>query len=211
MGYYRGNGARLIASFRPSSYSSSVPSEQPPCLEEEATGLFDCRNWKVNAQWTIPTTSVSGLYFARFVREDQVFPAHTWRTDASTLGLDPKFAVPGASLGQRPEPMAHSYGALGYGKLRNPLKEPRASHAFFVVRAATPLNRNEPVSEILFQTSDATWQTYNTFAGVNRTSHQFLTGRSTYGSLDPANPRYFSLPNFQMHPWPCQLLHRLYF
>ena len=53
----------------------------------------------------------------------------------------------------------HAYGALGYGRLANALREPRASHIYFVVR------HDESHSDILFQTSDTTWQAYNPYGG----------------------------------------------
>ena len=35
-----------------------------------ATGLIDCGNWGVSASWTVPADSVSGVYIARLVRDD---------------------------------------------------------------------------------------------------------------------------------------------
>jgi hypothetical protein len=67
--------------------------------------------------------------------------------------------------------LAHAYGALGLGKLANALKEPRASHIYFIVR------NDDSRADLLFQTSDTTWQAYNR-AGIT----------STYGSFDPAAP-----------------------
>ena len=70
MGYYQGNGARLEASVTP---NISVSKSQPTCATNKATGLVDCSNWGVSASWTVPTTLVSGVYFA-----------HIYRTDTST-------------------------------------------------------------------------------------------------------------------------------
>jgi hypothetical protein len=104
MGYYSGMGARKIATVTP---SASLPQNQPNCLTNAASGLIDCANWAVSASWPVPTTAVSGIYFAKLTRND-------------TGG---------------------------------------ASHIFFVVRDDTGR------SDILFQTSDTTWQAYNTYGG----------------------------------------------
>jgi methionine-rich copper-binding protein CopC len=103
MGYYAGNGARLITTVNPVG-----PQSQPACLTQNSTGLVDCGNWAVSANWTVPGDAVSGIYFAKLVRTD---------------------------------------GTSG------------ASHVFFVVR------NDASRSDLLFQTSDTTWQAYNTYGG----------------------------------------------
>lgn len=65
MGYYAGNGARLIATVNPIGRQT-----QPACLTSASTGLVDCGNWAVSASWAVPATAVSGIYFARLVRTD---------------------------------------------------------------------------------------------------------------------------------------------
>jgi hypothetical protein len=100
MGYYQGNGARQIATITPTARN------QPACLSDGATGLLDCGNWAVSASWTVPSTAVSGIYFAKLQRSD---------------------------TGGR-------------------------SHIVFVVR------NDASHSDILFQTSDTTWQAYNTYS-----------------------------------------------
>ena len=106
MGYYGGNGARKVASaLQP---SATLPQAQPACLSEStATGLVDCGNWAVSASWAVPSTAVSGVYFARLVRDD-------------TSGT---------------------------------------SQIVFVVK------NDSGSSEIIVQTSDQTWQAYNTYGG----------------------------------------------
>lgn len=61
MGYYGGDGARLIASITP---NMTVSESQPACSTNTVTGLVDCGNWGVSASWTVPSTAVSGVYFA---------------------------------------------------------------------------------------------------------------------------------------------------
>ncbi len=104
MGYYGGNGARLIAA----SVNTLGRQTQPPCLSNATTGLIDCGNWAESASWTVPTSAVSGIYFAKLTRTD---------------------------------------GTTG------------ASHVFFVVR------NDASHSDLLFQTSDTTWQAYNSYGG----------------------------------------------
>ncbi len=105
MGYYGGDGARRVATVTP---SASLPQNQPGCLNDAATGLVDCGNWAVSASWAVPADAVSGIYFAKLVRDD-----------------------------------APSGG----------------SHILFVVRD------DGSHSDLLFQTSDTTWQAYNRYGG----------------------------------------------
>ncbi len=68
LGYYGGDGARIIASnIQP---SAKLPQTQPNCLTNSSTGLIDCGNWGVSASWNVPETAVSGLYVAQLVRND---------------------------------------------------------------------------------------------------------------------------------------------
>eukprot|EP00042_Codosiga_hollandica_P036289 m.275381 g.275381 ORF g.275381 m.275381 type:complete len:798 (-) comp54851_c0_seq7:62-2455(-) len=170
VGYYQGNGARRVDTIKP---FAELPQVQPACYRENDTFLVDCANWEPSAAWQIPDTAVSGVYFARLVREDAIPPrviGANWRTDYSQKPADPKFAKPGGDINV-PQPDPHAYGALGYGTYRHKLKEPRASHIYFVVRD------DKSTSDIVFQTSDTTWQAYNRYGGT-----------CMYGSYDPSNP-----------------------
>ena len=114
MGYYGGDGARLITSVTP---NISVSQSQPACNTNAVTGLVDCGNWGVSAAWSVPSTAVSGVYFARI-----------YRTDGTT----------------------------------------GANQIPFVV------TDNSSHSDILFMTSDETWQAYNNWGG-----YDFYNGTST--------------------------------
>ncbi len=87
LGWYGGDGARLMRSLRP---SVALPQRQPDCLADSVSGLVDCGNWAVSASWVVPTGAVSGLYVANFLREDGVgvnqFP-FVVRDEASTSDL----------------------------------------------------------------------------------------------------------------------------
>ncbi|MCY4452190.1 MAG: hypothetical protein OXC01_09595 [Immundisolibacterales bacterium] len=163
MGWYAGLGARLVDTVVP---SVPLPQLQPEGVRDPATRLYDCGNWAVSAAWTAPDDAVSGIYFARLVRKDPEPEPAPWRADHS---LTPP-AV-------RPEAVAHAYGSLGHGRLRIALREPRASHIYFVVRD------DASRSDILFQTADTTWQAYNRYGG-----------HCTYGRLDPEHPRQHGGP-----------------
>ena len=63
MGYYGGQGARLIATVTP-----TVATNQIACLTQAATGLIDCGNWLESASWQVPLTAVSGIYFAKITQ-----------------------------------------------------------------------------------------------------------------------------------------------
>jgi hypothetical protein len=67
LGWYGGDGARLVATVEP---SATLPQVQPACLNDAATGLVDCGNWATSASWAVPSNATSGLYLARLVRED---------------------------------------------------------------------------------------------------------------------------------------------
>jgi hypothetical protein len=105
MGYYGGDGARKVDSVTP---SAALPQEQPECDTEPSTGLVDCGDWAESASWPVPANAVSGIYFAKLVREDQ--PSE-------------------------------------------------GSHIVFVVRD------DGGHSDLLFQTSDTTWEAYNQYGG----------------------------------------------
>ena len=114
MGYYGGDGARKITSLTP---NLSVSQNQPACNTNTVTGLVDCGNWSVSATWNVPSTAVSGVYFARI-----------YRTDGTT----------------------------------------GANQIPFVV------TDNSSHSDILFMTSDETWQAYNDWGG-----YSVYTGNAT--------------------------------
>ena len=174
MGYYGGMGARRVDSFEP---SATLPQIQPECLrgpipvlaeggglETWPAPLVDCGNWAVSASWQAPEDATSGIYFARLVRED---PIEGWvkndRFEATPLpptGEDSLWEAPGF-----------------HAVMRNPLREARASHIYFVVRD------DEGESDLLFQTSDLNWQAYNRYGG-----------HSVYGRLNPERLRLHGGP-----------------
>jgi hypothetical protein len=89
MGYYGGNGARLVAANV--TPSAALPQTQPTCRKDTSTNLFDCGNWAVSASWTVPADAVSGIYFAKLVRTDGTTgSSHIFfvvREDASSSAL----------------------------------------------------------------------------------------------------------------------------
>jgi Bacterial Ig domain len=106
MGFYGGAGARKVAVVRP----SVLPHNQPACGFTFFVNLVDCGNWGESATWTVPANAVSGIYFAKLVRDS---------------------------------------GDFG------------SSHVFFVVRD------DSSSSDLLYQTSDTTWQAYNNYGGFS--------------------------------------------
>ena len=156
MGYYSGMGARRVGSFEP---SVTLPQIQPECLrgpipvlaegggmEDWPAPLVDCGNWAVSASWRAPEDATSGIYFARLVRED---PLEGWVKN-DQFGATPLPPTGEDSLWEAP-----GFKAV----MRNGLREPRASHVYFVVRD------DDGESDMLFQTSDLTWQAYNRYGG----------------------------------------------
>ena len=161
MGYYGGMGARRVDTIKP---SVKLPQHQPEGMRDETTHLYDCGNWAISASWQAPPDATSGIYFARLIRQDS--DPVGWRADNSR-----------ESPAERPPASPHAYGALGHGRLANALREPRASHIYFVVR------HDDSNSDIIFQTSDTTWQAYNPYGGY-----------CTYGRVNPGNPRGIGIP-----------------
>jgi hypothetical protein len=64
IGYYQGNGARLIADLG-TAFNGVT---QPACSFDNTLGLTDCGNWTTTASWAVPSTAVSGLYVAKLTR-----------------------------------------------------------------------------------------------------------------------------------------------
>jgi len=67
MGYYQGNGARLITTI---SSAQTIKKVQPNAIFDSTTGLLDAGNWSVTATWAVPANAVSGIYFAHVIRDD---------------------------------------------------------------------------------------------------------------------------------------------
>lgn len=125
IGYYGGDGARLITSLTP---NLPVSQSQPACNTNTVTGLVDCGNWGVSATWNVPTTAVSGVYFAKISRTD---------------------------------------GTAG------------ANQIPFVV------TNSSSHSDIVYMTSDETWQAYNDWGGYNVYSGTATGSPWCCSALDP--------------------------
>ncbi|HEY8157325.1 MAG TPA: N,N-dimethylformamidase beta subunit family domain-containing protein [Methylobacter sp.] len=65
LGYYQGNGARLITTINMNSSQS-----QPAPVTDTTTGEVDAGNWSVTAFWVVPSTAVSGVYIAHLVDQN---------------------------------------------------------------------------------------------------------------------------------------------
>ncbi len=107
LGYYGGDGARKVATIDKSLTTAQI---QPHPIVDMSLGLIDAGNWSVSASWAVPADAVSGVYFAKLVRED-------------------------GTAGQSMVP--------------------------FIVRD------DGSTSDIVFQTSDTTWQAYNEWGGAS--------------------------------------------
>lgn len=66
IGFYQGNGARLIADLGPGFTFTGIA--QGACDFDGVTGLTDCGNWTTTASWNVPATAVAGLYIAKLTR-----------------------------------------------------------------------------------------------------------------------------------------------
>jgi hypothetical protein len=65
LGYYQGNGARLVTTIQVNTAQS-----QPTPITNAATGAIDAGNWAVSASWAVPPAAVSGVYLAKLTRQD---------------------------------------------------------------------------------------------------------------------------------------------
>ncbi|MEI6748394.1 MAG: DUF4082 domain-containing protein, partial [Bacteroidota bacterium] len=71
LGYYQGNGARLIEDL---GDFSGTP--QPVIIPDPVTGLTDCSIWSESASWNVPIDAVSGLYIVKLTRADNNGSSH---------------------------------------------------------------------------------------------------------------------------------------
>ncbi len=102
-GWYQGLGARKVASVTP---SASLPQNQPECISDVTTELYDCGTWGVSASWNVPSDAVSGVYIAKLTRADDGGSSHIIfivRKDGSTSDV----------LFQTSDPTWHAYNKYG--------------------------------------------------------------------------------------------------
>jgi hypothetical protein len=68
LGYYlNGEGARRIDTVGVGPLPQPVP--QSPDQIDPATGLLSCSLWSESTSWSVPGDAVSGIYFAKVIRE----------------------------------------------------------------------------------------------------------------------------------------------
>ncbi|WP_370058528.1 DUF4082 domain-containing protein [Bradyrhizobium yuanmingense] len=70
LGYYGGNGARLITSLQHQAAAAIV---QPAPIRDVSTGLVDAGNWSVTDSWSVPTDAASGVYIANVINGTEIF------------------------------------------------------------------------------------------------------------------------------------------
>lgn len=168
VGYYQGHGARKITTI-----IQTEPSPQPECRSLPEWRTVSCNNW--SPTYTFNTRDfdlISGVYFARLTRldVDKDHPLYNWRVDNSYIAALDQFCEGDCDI--QPKPSKHNYGASGHGQSRIRLKEPYASHLYFIIRD------DASQSDIMMQTADTTWMAYNKYGGS-----------STYGTFDPLDVR----------------------
>ena len=141
MGYYQGNGARLVTTITP---SATLPQAQPACLTDATTGLYDCGNWAISASWTVPANAVSGIYFARLVRDDTQGASHIVfivRNDSSHSNI----------LFQASDTSWQAYNDFGGQNLYG------CNGAFDLTCRARKVSYNRPFHTRDFQQESVTW------------------------------------------------------
>ena len=158
LGWYGGLGARKVGS----ATVLSGESPQPECADVDE--VVDCGIWGVRATYKLAPEAASGLYFARMTLANN---DAQWRADASKTTYDPVHVQEGRDPLLAPEEGPQTFASKF--KLENSLERPRASLAFFVVKAPDA----DEKYDLLFQTSDTTWHAYNGWGGL-----------TTYGSFE---------------------------
>jgi len=71
LGYYQGNGARLITNL--GNFAGTI---QPSPITDPSSGLVDCGNWSVSVSWAVPANAVPGIYLAKLTRNDNNGASH---------------------------------------------------------------------------------------------------------------------------------------
>ena len=66
LGYYQGNGARLVTTI---PMSGTRTSSRLPAVNS-TTGEVDAGNWLVTTSWAVPSSAVSGVYIAHLVDQN---------------------------------------------------------------------------------------------------------------------------------------------
>jgi hypothetical protein len=102
-GWYQGKGARFIQSV---PVTASLPQNQPQCISDVTTELYDCGTWGVSASWNVPSDAVSGVYIAKLTRNDTGGASHIIfivRNDGNTSQV----------LFQTSDPTWHAYNTYG--------------------------------------------------------------------------------------------------
>lgn len=73
LGWYRGDGARLIATLHPSAAQLSIARAQPApadCDPDSDLISADCSAWRPVLTWIVPSDVPSGVFLARLTRTD---------------------------------------------------------------------------------------------------------------------------------------------
>ncbi len=145
IGYYQGNGARLVATI-PSS--QTLWQNQPAPLYNFATGEWDAGNWAVSASWAVPSTAVSGVYLADLVDDktgDMNMIVFVVRDDASHSQI--LFKVDDATW-QANNDWGDANGVLGTGNSLYTGTGPSSYQgAAYAVSYNRPLNNYNDTSE----------------------------------------------------------------
>jgi|GEM_PF-258072 len=76
LGWYDGNGARIVSTSNPVLFDAALPQSQPDDLYDTLTGKTSCENWAVSAHWNVPVNAVSGIYIAKLTRTDTNGSSH---------------------------------------------------------------------------------------------------------------------------------------
>jgi hypothetical protein len=141
IGYYGGNGARRITTISP---SATLPQNQPACITDASTRLYDCGNWAISASWQVPANATSGVYIAHLIRNDTGGGSHIVfivRNDSSHSDV----------LYQTSDETWEAYNGYGDGSLYGP------DLTFDLNNRAYKVSYNRPFDTRAFSQEAASW------------------------------------------------------
>jgi hypothetical protein len=76
LGWYNGDGARLVSATNSVVFDAILPQSQPDDDYDTVTGKTSCSNWVISAHWNVPSDAVSGIYIAKLTRTDTNGSSH---------------------------------------------------------------------------------------------------------------------------------------
>ena len=193
LGFYGGIGAREVA-----SVTGSALSQQTPNLTDNINGtvvsVVDASNWQVDASWQVPSNAISGIYLAKFVRNDGAgssFAQFVVRNDVNSSAI----------VLQTADTTQQAYNGWGGWRVQNAYGYASPPNGFYGTAPNVPIytqrgyevSYNRPVGDSLDILDDSPTSRDNQFRTVqwleqNGYDVSYVTGRDVAQFNSGANP-----------------------